>query len=199
MPDLTELQKDKTLFEAKTEEVSLHKRRSNNRKTRYRRLSRNTNESRNSCPGRSPHSYEKEMLKGAEQAKFAKNEQLEQSMNEGRADFAEAGRAELSKPGKAVSRKSISLRVMDSCFRESSPEDQPGDGTGSADFHAIQENKEEPAQLSVMREECQKRLETIYQMGKGYLNRRRSADQTELLRRIMMAADDAQLPSSKLH
>lgn len=65
-------------------------------------------------------------------------------------------------------------------------------------FHAIQENKEEPAQLSVMREECQKRLETIYQMGKGYLNRRRSADQTELLRRIMMAADDAQLPSSRI-
>ena len=52
MPDLIELQKDKTLFEAKTEEVSLHKQ-IKQQENQIPPLSRNTNESRNSCPGRS--------------------------------------------------------------------------------------------------------------------------------------------------
>ena len=82
MPDLIELQKDKTLFEAKTEEVSLHKqiKQQENQipppEPEYERKQKQLSWTI------APQLQEKEMLKGAERAKFAKNEQLEQSMNE---------------------------------------------------------------------------------------------------------------------
>ena len=82
MPDLIELQKDKTLFEAKTEEVSLHKqiKQQENQipppEPEYERKQKQLSWTV------APQLQEKETLKGAKRAKFAKNEQLEQSMND---------------------------------------------------------------------------------------------------------------------
>lgn len=133
MPDLIELQKDKTLFEAKTEEVSLHKqiKQQENQipppEPEYERKQKQLSWTI------APQLQEKEMLKGAERAKFAKNEQLEQSMNEEEQIL--------------LKREEQSFQSLEKLFQEihqparswthvseSSPEDQPGDGTGSADF-----------------------------------------------------------------
>lgn len=197
MPDLIELQKDKTLFEAKTEEVSLHKqiKQQENQipppEPEYERKQKQLSWTV------APQLQEKETLKGAKRAKFAKNEQLEQSMNDEEQILLkreEQSFQSLEKLFQEIHQPARHGLMFRRVLRKISQEMEQA----LQIFHAIQENKEEPAQLGVMREDCQKRLEIIYQLGKGYLNRRRSADQTELLRRIMMAADDAQLPSSRI-
>ena len=117
MPDLIELQKDKTLFEAKTEEVSLHKqiKQQENQipppEPEYERKQKQLSWTI------APQLQEKEMLKGAERAKFAKNEQLEQSMNEEEQILLKREEQSFQSLEKLF-QEIHQLRVMDSCFGE---------------------------------------------------------------------------------
>lgn len=58
---------------------------------------------------------------------------------------------------------------------------------------------ERPDQIEVLREDYQNKLENIYQMGKEFLSKKESTqEQTELVKKLMTEANNAQLPSSRI-